>query len=374
MTQTFSWLHLTDLHWGLQGCDELWPKLCQTLAEDIVTVQKTICTSYEAIFFTGDIVQNGDASQFNTLNDRLRELKQAVEALSSEPFDPYFFAVPGNHDLERPAAELVSSGACKLIDHWQDDPAIQEAIWSADSTSPYFQLVKKAFQNYQQWWDNFDVFKKPKIKSGLLPGDFSANFNLGNYKIGVVGLNSSFLQLDNRHYEGRLELDQRQMDAVCESVNDWPAQQVTNFLLTHHSANWLSDKGLKAYQEMLDPEHFAFHLCGHMHDSRTMNFKNNRSEKKSRIYQSSSLMGLDGYSVYDRGDITHVVDRRHGYSVGKLTFKEGKLYARLWPREVNLRQRANLKFVPDFTMNLPFDSEGRYDGGTRAVVVGAYCV
>ena len=52
-TDSFSWLHLTDFHYGLkdQGC--LWPTLRQPFLRDLAELYER-CGPWDAVLFTGD--------------------------------------------------------------------------------------------------------------------------------------------------------------------------------------------------------------------------------------------------------------------------------------------------------------------------------
>ncbi len=80
---TFSWLHLTDLHFGLTGQDCRWPNLRQPFLEDLFELHQR-CGPWDAVFFTGDLVQKGVAEEFTALQTHvLDELWQTLEKLGS---------------------------------------------------------------------------------------------------------------------------------------------------------------------------------------------------------------------------------------------------------------------------------------------------
>jgi 3',5'-cyclic AMP phosphodiesterase CpdA len=59
----FAWLHLTDLHYGLKGQDCLWPSLRQPFLDDLGALHDR-CGPWDAVLFTGDLVQSGEPDQF----------------------------------------------------------------------------------------------------------------------------------------------------------------------------------------------------------------------------------------------------------------------------------------------------------------------
>jgi hypothetical protein len=61
---SFSWLHLTDLHYGLKGQDCLWPNLREPFLESLGPLHDR-CGPWDAVLFTGDLVQSGKSEQFD---------------------------------------------------------------------------------------------------------------------------------------------------------------------------------------------------------------------------------------------------------------------------------------------------------------------
>jgi len=99
----FSWLYLTDFHFGLKGQDCLWDTLRAPFIEDLAAVHAH-CGPWQAVLFTGDFVQSGESAQFEKMQaevlDRLWEKLREVGS-----GDAVLLAVPGNHDLFRPRPE-----------------------------------------------------------------------------------------------------------------------------------------------------------------------------------------------------------------------------------------------------------------------------
>ena len=99
-TDCFSWLHLTDFHYGLDGQDCLWPSLRQPFLDSLAELHER-CGPWDAVLFTGDLVQSGESAQFERMKaEVLDPLWQKLDELGSG--DAVLLAVPGNHDLYRP--------------------------------------------------------------------------------------------------------------------------------------------------------------------------------------------------------------------------------------------------------------------------------
>jgi 3',5'-cyclic AMP phosphodiesterase CpdA len=190
MAEHFNWLHLTDLHFGQQGQGPLWPNIRDKFFEDLATIHDR-CGPWHAVLFTGDLVYSGQRDQFERLEtDVLGRLWDELKALGSA--DAVLLAVPGNHDLARP--KQLSAVIRHLIEPQLFD-SIADEFWSEPS-GEYRQAVTETLGAYSQWWAT-TRFRPPSIRDGLLPGDFGCTLEGGGRRIGIIGLNTTFLQLSS---------------------------------------------------------------------------------------------------------------------------------------------------------------------------------
>lgn len=335
---SFSWLHLTDLHQGMREQHWLWPGVREIFFADLKRLHDK-CGPWDLVLFTGDLTQLGSAQEFEKLDQLMKELWDFFDKLGSSP---KLLAVPGNHDLVRPNKK---DPAVRLLQQWLNLPDIQEEFWE-DAESPYHQVVTKAFENYMIWWDN-QTFKPKDLKLGTLPGDFSATIEKEGAKLGIVGLNTSFLQLTGDNYEGKLALHPRQFHQACNGDGSaWTKQHNACLLLTHHPPGWLnpnSQRDLKA--EITSHGRFAVHLCGHLHEAFSGEIVEGGADAR-RIWQGRSLFGLEYYSRENTE-----VQRLHGYTAGKVEVSENKGNLIFWPREARL-QGGQRSIVPDYSLVL----------------------
>ncbi|QKQ75115.1 metallophosphoesterase [Nostoc sp. TCL240-02] len=335
---SFSWLHLTDLHQGMREQHWLWPGVREIFFADLKRLHDK-CGPWDLVLFTGDLTQLGSAQEFEKLDQLMKELWDFFDKLGSSP---KLLAVPGNHDLVRPNKK---EPAVRLLQQWLNLPDIQEEFWE-DAESPYRQVVTKAFENYMIWWEN-QTFKPKDLKLGTLPGDFSATIEKEGAKLGIVGLNTSFLQLTGDNYEGKLALHPRQFHQACNGDGSaWTKQHNACLLLTHHPPGWLnpnSQRDLKA--EITSHGRFAVHLCGHLHEAFSGEIVEGGADAR-RIWQGRSLFGLEYYSRENTE-----VQRLHGYTAGKIELSENKGNLIFWPREARL-QGGQRSIVPDYSLVL----------------------
>ena len=141
----FSWLHLTDFHCGMKGQDHLWPNIRDKFFDDLKILHERT-GKWDAVLFTGDLVQQGSVKEFDNLNKNLEKLWKHFDKLGSSPI---LLAVPGNHDLVRPD---LKSPAMRLLAKWHQNSEIHEEFWE-DTESDYRKVIDTACINYTAWWE-----------------------------------------------------------------------------------------------------------------------------------------------------------------------------------------------------------------------------
>ncbi len=343
----FAWLHLTDLHRGMSTQNWLWPNVRAAFHDDLARLHE-LCGPWDVVFFTGDLTQKGTAAEFELFEQTIAQLWERLAKLGSTPV---LLAVPGNHDLARPnKLESVH----KLLASWVNNPDAHEELWT-DEASESRVAIATMFAAYSAWWAK-RVETLPggwELRPGLLPGDWSLTIPHGDRKIGVVGLNSSYVQLAEGEFEGKLHLDLRQFHAACgDDGPQWVEQHDISLLLTHHGHDWLGPQGREHLRDEIDvPGRFVAHLFGHMHEPRQVVIAEGGSRPRRR-WQGPSLFGLEWFG--------NKCERLHGYTAGQIEFGENHGRVRLWPRRAVKSSSGERSFGPDRDSTLEFDN------GTRA--------
>lgn len=334
----FSWLHLTDFHYGLKGQDCLWPTLREPFLESLGRLHER-CGPWDVVFFTGDLVQSGSAEQFAEMQAQVLEpLWQRLTELGSG--DAVLLAVPGNHDLVRPGADGDDPALDNLLDE-SGFSRIEDKFWG-QPTGGYRKVVDRAFEHYSAWWSKVPR-RAGSVKDGILPGDFSATIACGGRRIGVIGLNTAFLQLAGGDYTGRLCWSPHQIKAVCgeKGVDDWSRQHDVSLLLSHHGPDWLTEQAREdGAREIAPAKRFAVHLFGHQHESHIEYIQYGGSSHAVRRCQSNSLFGMEKV-----GDPPKM-QRAHGYMAGRIEFTDDQAALRLWPC-IAIQGKDGWRYAPD---------------------------
>lgn len=334
----FSWLHLTDFHYGLNGQACLWPNLRQPFLDSLVALHE-LCGPWDVVFFTGDLVQSGEAAQFKRMQiEVLEPLWQRLAELGSG--DALLLAVPGNHDLYRPKASDDDPAMDRLVEPGGFQ-RIAAKFWDQPAGT-YRRAIANAFAAYAEWWDGAP--RRPVgVIGGALPGDFAVSIERDKLRVGVVGLNTAFLQLAGGDYKGRLVWDAHQLHALCEGgVDVWTQRHDLCLLLTHQGPDWLTPEARKHGETEVAPAgRFAAHLFGHQHETSIQYIRSGGSAKATRLCQGNSVFGMEKH-----GD-PPLVERAHGYAAGRIELIDGGAATlRLWPR-IAYRDTGPWRFVPD---------------------------
>lgn len=338
--QGVRFMHLSDLHVGMTNQGWLWPAFRKAFIEDIKNLHRKF-GAWDVVVFSGDLTQKASVPEYQSLTEILKDIWSTFRELG---FAPVLFPVPGNHDLTRPSA---LNAASKVLGQWWTATDIQKAFWESDGTE-YRDLVSSTFQNYTDWLatlESHDI-PLPELQSGNIAGDNSAIVIVRGHRIGLIGLNSAWLQLSDGDYKGKLHVDTRQLHSVTNDDPDgWCSKNNFNLLITHHPSDWLDLQSQVHWKsEIFTHERFDCHLHGHMHEPNAITIAEGGFASR-RSKQCASLFGLE---AIERSGIKRI----HGYSVFSLLEVNGDRRITHWPRKKHTGTDGTHKLVPDHDFNI----------------------
>lgn len=319
---SFGWLHLTDLHQGMSGTSWLWPNLKDKMFADLERLVEH-AGRWDLVFFTGDLTQRGTPEEFDQLDRTFEQLWECFDRLGAQP---QLVAVPGNHDLTRPAR---FDPIVLALEQWHRNHDLRDHVLN-NTDNQYLAALRTAFAAYSTWADR-RRWTTANFASGLLPGDGALSLRVGGVDVGVIGLNSAFLQLAEGDFFERLDVDPRQLHEVCgRDAPAWLRRHDVNFLLTHHPPTWLHPRARQEFSAEIDiPGRFAAHLFGHMHEG-TSTATSIGGAPERRALQGASLFGLHQYKDREGRQLTRI----HGYSAGRVELLGATARLRLFPRRM----------------------------------------
>lgn len=338
--QGVNFMHLSDLHVGMSNQGWLWPSFKKAFIDDIKNLHRKL-GAWDVVVFSGDLAQKATVAEYLSLTEILKEIWSVFRELG---FSPVLFPVPGNHDLTRPPA---LNAASKILGQWWSADDIQKAFWESEGLE-YRDVVTATFKNYTDWLATLvsHGIPLPELRSGTIAGDNSAIVVVRRLRIGLIGLNSSWLQLSDGDYKGKLHVDTRQLLAVTNNEPDnWCSKNNFNLLVTHHPTDWLNSQSQMHWRsEIFTHSRFDCHLHGHMHEPNTTTISEGGFASR-RSKQGASLFGLE--VVEPNG-----IKRIHGYSVFNLLEANSGRKITSWPRTKHTGTDGTHKLVPDHDFNI----------------------
>ena len=209
------------------------------------------------------------------------------------------------------------------------------------ASGAYRRVINDAFAAYSEWWKGAP-YRPKDITTGILPGDFSYSLPCGDKSVGIVGLNTAFLQLQGGDYQGKLAWDARQLQAVCGgAVDDWLNRHSICLLLSHQGPDWLNPEAQKHGESEIAPaSRFAVHLFGHMHETAIEYVRKGGNPNAVRLCQGCSVFGMELFGE------PSTLQRSHGYSAGRIQFNKRNANFSLWPR-IATNKTGPWRFIPD---------------------------
>lgn len=322
--RSFGWLHLTDLHQGMGGTSWLWPNVKAQLFADLERLH-AVSGPWDLVFFTGDLTQRGTREEFDQLDRTLEQLWARLEKLGPRP---QLVAVPGNHDLTRPSDPF--DPVVLALQQWHNNRRLRDHVIGGPD-NPYRATLRAAFAAYEAWARSGRWSSARRIE-GALPGDVALSLPLNGLDVGVIGLNSAFLQLTDGDFLEKLDVDPQQLHAVCgHDAPEWLQQHHVNFLLTHHPPAWLAPQARREFNAEIDvPGRFAAHFYGHMHEGASASLSVGGAAARHTL-QGASLFGMEEYQSHDG----RRMQRIHGYSAGRFELgAPGSGRVQLFPRRM----------------------------------------
>ena len=138
------------------------------------------------MLISGDLTQKGSTREFELLDSSL--LNSLLDYLRNLGSRPALLAVPGPHDFDVASARpglFPSAGSLRVV---------MRRVTLIGS------VARAGFAPFVNWFSAWRLRNTgPAIstfREGLLPGDFSASLLIGDLRLGVIGLNSSFAPVD----------------------------------------------------------------------------------------------------------------------------------------------------------------------------------
>ena len=131
----FTWLHLSDIHYGHGPTSHRWDQklVLQALSDDVGRLADRGIPQPDIVLITGDIAFSGAQQEYE---GAAIWLQQIADAFNLSPSD--VMAIPGNHDVQR-NIDVEDRQVRRLIDRLRNGDDLWMMRWAALLIGNYFQ-------------------------------------------------------------------------------------------------------------------------------------------------------------------------------------------------------------------------------------------
>ena len=320
----FSWLHLSDLHFGHGSSSHGWDQVLvtQAIIRDAAGLPREGAPRPDAVLVTGDIAFSGDtrphgrgrpSREYNDARDFLRELAEAVH------LDPdRIYLVPGNHDVQRSAD--AERSVARLIARLRDGKELLDEALADPEDRALLARRQARFLSFAAEFAPAHLAKPSPVEKRLW---WSHRTSVRGLHIRLVGLNTCLLCANDEDHS-RLALGKEPLVQVLAKPPTQPEELVV--VLSHHPlrGGWLTDE---READAWMSRHAHVHLHGHIHEA---------ASEETRGGAGGSLIRLAAGAAHHEES----APPSHGYNAAAvLRFPDGTLALRVWPRRWSSRNK-----------------------------------
>ena len=310
----------------------LWPNVREVFFKDLTALHKQL-GKFDAVLFSGDFAQKGEDAEFDDVIVRLKDIWAHLDTLGSTP---PIICVPGNHDIQRPNPK---SPEVRMLAKWVEEPDVLDDLFKSQEDA-YFKTVTEAFRAYDRFIQKLGSTSIPiaEGRTGVFPGDQLVRVRNDDFTVGILGLNSTWLQITGEEHLGRLCVDQRQVFRLEPDLGNWCETNDFSVVVTHQPLDWLAPSSLEVWRREINPPgRFDMHLFGHMHEP----FSESKAESGAdarHSMQAPSLFGMEKLA-------DNVTTRIHGYSLLDFGVDAAGPRIRIFPRRIKNHSSGQQRFV-----------------------------
>jgi predicted MPP superfamily phosphohydrolase len=257
MSQSITWLHLSDLHACKPQTGWDANRVIKTLRDDLLKMEDQYGLRPDLIFFTGDAAygqlgsERGKAivDQFQEAHDFLTKVREVFTPMVEQR---NLFLVPGNHDVNR---DRISSFETSALQQLNSLNKIESIIQKAGVD--WHRLFGR-LEDYASCLERFGYDHLLTQRDRLIYADAR---EVAGVRIGIAGFNSAWSAQGGREDLGKLWMAGRfQLETILQTM---PPHDMKIALL-HHPTNWLVPEENPSFGRLLERE-FNFVLHGHEH-------------------------------------------------------------------------------------------------------------
>lgn len=245
-------IHFSDFHLrpnlGLSKSQQLLEHMITAL--DVVHSERAI----DMIVFSGDMIDRGGTG-FSSMDVALSNFEHLIIKKITDKYDfdhSRFIFVPGNHDIQRELDKpFMESG---LKNELSSEKAVDDFIHDTESLNCISRIkaVKKFQERYYQNIADASYYHTP-LQSNLI-------CTVGNKKVGITLLNSSWRCYDSSKDKGSLLIGEAQILDSLKYIKECDIK----IAVSHHDYNWVQDFERPNLPKLIT-KYYNMFFCGHTH-------------------------------------------------------------------------------------------------------------
>lgn len=275
----------------------------------------------DLVLFTGDLADWGHPAEYAAASQRLELILNALSVPRS-----HFFAVPGNHDVQRNVHEEAWDGLRRWYGSTQDTSRLGRWFRGVGEPPPGVSAKwrEQVLMRTSAFWDWLSEFGRPDLRPKvpkmlgyrytLNPGEFEHV----DSPVHIIGLDSAWLCGDN-HDQGKILVTEQQVQAHARAGEH--TLEGLRIALLHHPLDHLADHH---HVRRLIADDVDLLLHGHQHDP--LSLVVDEPGARLRILAAGCLM---------EGELGK--DWPNGFNVLELDVRESEGTAQFWKWSKRMR-------------------------------------
>jgi predicted phosphodiesterase len=247
-SQRVSWLHLSDFHFG--GSDSKRYDADIVIESLLVDISERIekdGLEPDFIAVTGDLALRGKSLEYKLVRAFFEKLLE-ITGLPRQRL----FIVPGNHDVDR---TLIEDSTLLVGKGLTDRQITNKILANRGDRRRFFARFKGYSKFFNEYFKGHLVFDDERFF-------YVHQFDTGNRRLAILGLNSSWLAASDEDEVLKLVIGERQTRAALKAAED--ASAIIKIALLHHPNDWIRGFDQRDSMTMLQTN-CDFVLHGHLH-------------------------------------------------------------------------------------------------------------
>ncbi|RPE06769.1 metallophosphoesterase [Paenibacillus polymyxa] len=244
-------VHLSDFHYSDSTKRDFELYCLKPLVEDLKVINSK--RKIDLIIFSGDLVDKGGGSFNGDLEIAFLTFEENVMAPILEALElpkERFIIVPGNHDVDQKADDII------------DEAGLKHTLTSIEAVNDYIDsnvLLKgsRRIEKYKEF-EKYLYNNTTHITSNFVS---TFKFSIDGLNVGISGFNSAWRCRDSKTDKGAILLGERQVANATEALADCDLK----IAVIHHPLDWLAPFEKIQVENMIQRA-YTMMFCGHVHE------------------------------------------------------------------------------------------------------------